>query len=93
LILATLELVQPDLEWSIADQLNVFPAEDFVAIVGVELAVTRRDIHNFGGVEANRLSNDPTPLFPKCPLNDIEVRSGWTGGNPERDSAGSVRQF
>ena len=84
LVLALLEFLQPDLERPVADQFDVFPADDFLAVAGHELGVARRDIDDLRGIEADRLGNDRAPAFLEGAGDDVEIRPRRTGADDER---------
>ena len=76
-ILAALEFVFPQLERSVADELDVFPADDFAAR-RKQLAITRRDVDNFARVKRNRFGDDRAPTFFESARNDVEICSWRT---------------
>ena len=87
-VLALLEFVLPNLERPVADQFDVLPADDFLAVAGQELRVTRRDVDDLRGVEADGLGDDRAPAFVERLADDVEIRARRPGADDER-----IRQF
>ena len=88
LVFAFLELVLPNLERAVADEFDVFPADDFLAVVRMQFRVTRRDVDDLRGVEAHGFGDDRAPAFGEGLVDDVEIGSGRPGPDDER-----IRQF
>src|SRR6202030_3911592 len=43
-VLAPLEFIEPNREWSVADQFNVLPTEHLILIIGQKLGIAGRNI-------------------------------------------------
>ena len=82
-VLALLELVDPEVKRPVADQLDVFPADDLAA-GGVELGVARGNVDDLGGVEADGLRDDGAPALAERAADDAEVGAGRAGADDER---------
>ena len=64
LVLAFLEFVDPDVEWPVADQLDVFPADRLPCRPrDMQLGVARRDVDDLRRIKADRLGDDRAPAF------------------------------
>jgi hypothetical protein len=74
LIFALLEFIEPDVERPVADELNIFPADDVFAIVAHQLRVTRRDVDHLRRIETDRLRNDRAPAFAESARDDVQIR-------------------
>ena len=77
-VLAPLEFILPQLERAIADQLDVFPSNDFFAVGGMEFAITRRHVDDFARVERNGFGDDRAPTFFERLADDSEIRARRT---------------
>ena len=86
-IFAFLKFLLPNLERPVADQLDIFPADDFAAR-REQFAVTRRDVDDFRRVERNRFRDDRAPAFLKRLADDVEICSRRPGSDDEW-----IRQF
>ena len=83
-VLGFLEFLQPDGKRPVADQFDVFPANDLRLVLREQLAIARSDIDDLGGVEADRLGNDAAPAFTEGAVDDVQVGPGRAGGNDKR---------
>ena len=83
-VFAFFEFVDPDGKRAVADELDIFPAEDFLAVAGTELCIAWSDVDDLGGIKAYGLGDDRPPPLAECPRNDIQVRAGRAGGYDER---------
>ena len=78
-----LEFVEPDLERPVADELDVLPADDFLAVAGHQLGVARADVDDLGAVEADGLGDDAAPAFVEGALDDLGVGARRAGADDE----------
>ena len=83
-VFALLEFVEPFVERAVADELDVFPADHFLAVVRFQFGIAGTDVDDFGSVEADGLGDDAAPAFFKCSFDDADVGSGRAGSNDER---------
>ncbi len=81
-VLAAFELVLPEFEGAVADELDVFPADDLAA-ERVGFGVARGDVDDLGGVEADGLGDDGAPALAEGAVDDGEVRAGGAGADHE----------
>ncbi len=85
-VLAFLELVDPDPERPVADELDVLPADDLLAVGRVELRVAGRDVDDLRRVEADRLGDDGAPSLAEGTVDDAQVRA--RGPRPDHEGIG-----
>ena len=83
LVLASLELFEPDLNGPVANEFDVFPADDFPFVTRVKFAVARGDVDDLRCVETDGLCDDSAPAFAESTVDDVKVRPGRTGGDYE----------
>ena len=81
-VFAAFELVFPDLERAVADELDIFPADDLAAR-GEELGVAGGNVDDFRGVEADGLGDDGAPALAERAVDDAEVGAGRAGADNE----------
>jgi hypothetical protein len=75
LVLDLLEFVDPGLERPVADELDVLPADDLLAVVRAQPAVAGLDVDDLRGVEADGLADDRPPAVVERLADDVGVRS------------------
>jgi hypothetical protein len=83
-VFALLEFVQPDLERAVANQFDIFPADNFLSVMAHQFRVARRDIDDLRGVEADGLGDDGAPAFLEGLGYDVQIGSRRAGGDDER---------
>ena len=83
-VFALFEFVEPDLERPVADQFDVLPADDLLAVLAHQLGVTRRDVDDLGRVEADRFGDDGAPPFLERFANNVQVGAGRAGADDKR---------
>ncbi len=84
LVLATLEFVEPDFEFAVADEFDVLPADDLRAVGGIQFRVARGDVDDLARIQADRLGDDRAPAFLEGFVDDVEVGAGRAGTDDER---------
>lgn len=70
------ELIEPGIEGAVADELDVFPADDFVRIGRSQAAVAGLNVDDLGGVEADCFADDGAPAFIEGLADDVGIRAG-----------------
>ena len=83
-VLALLEFVHPNLKRAVADQFDVFPADDLLAVVAHQFGVAWRDVDDFGSVEADGFGDDGAPTFLEGLGDDVQVGPRRAGGDDKR---------
>lgn len=82
-----LEFAEPDLEFPVADEFDILPADDFLAVVGHQFPVTRADVDDLGAVETDGLGDHSAPTFFEVAFDDFEIGAGRAGADHQRVGA------
>lgn len=72
-VLGLFEFIEPDVEFAVADEFDVLPADHFLAIVGHQFGVARADVDDFGTIQANGFGDHTAPTFPEGAFDHLYI--------------------
>lgn len=72
-ILKLFKFIDPDVETAVANQLDVFPAVDFLRLSAAQPPVPGLYVDDLIGIQAHCLTNDSSPAFVKSLTDNVRV--------------------
>jgi hypothetical protein len=83
LVLDLLELIEPGFKGTIADELNILPANDLLGLGGAQSGIAGIDVDDLGSIQADRFADHRSPSLIKRSGNDAGVCSRRTRSDDE----------
>src|SRR3989442_342725 len=82
-VLELLELIDPDLERAVGDQLDVLPAINLLRFLGTQTGIARRNVDDFRSIETDGLGHHRAPAFIERLADDVSIGPRWAGADDE----------